>query len=82
VKSRELSADRVAEARRHLAVALGALPELDRQVLSLRLLDGLTLLEAAGALRLTTREVERRTESAMRVLSRELGIRRAARRVA
>ena len=82
MKSRAPSVDRVAESRRRLAVALGALPETDRLILSLRLLEGLSALEAAGALRITMREVERRTLSATRVLSRELGIRRAARRVA
>jgi DNA-directed RNA polymerase specialized sigma24 family protein len=82
VKSRERSADRVADARKRLADALGALPELDRLVLSLRLLEGLSALEAAGALHVTTREVERRTLSVSRVLARQLGIRLTARRVA
>ena len=82
MRSRELSADRVAEARKRLAAALEVLPELDRLVLSLRLLEGLSALEAAGALQVSAREVERRTLSASRVLSRELGIRPAARRVA
>ena len=82
MKSRAPSVDRVAESRRRLAVALGTLPEMDRLILSLRLLEGLSALEAAGALRISRHEVERRTLAASRVLSRELGIRGAARRVA
>jgi DNA-directed RNA polymerase specialized sigma24 family protein len=76
------SADRVAEARRRLAAALDALPELDRVVLSLRLLDGLSVLEVAGALHVPVSEVERRTLAASRVLARQLGVRRSQRRVA
>jgi RNA polymerase sigma factor (sigma-70 family) len=76
------SADRVAEARRRLATALDALPELDRVVLSLRLLDGLSVLEVAGALHVPVSEVERRTLAASRVLARQLGVRRSQRRVA
>lgn len=82
MKSRGSSTDRAAEARKRLAAALEALPELDRLVLSLRLLDGLSVLEAAGALQVTTHEVERRMEAASRALSRQLGLRRTARRVA
>lgn len=80
--SRVGSADRVAEARKRLAAALDALPELDRLVLSLRLLDGLSALEVAGALHVPAPEVERRTLAASRVLARQLGVRRTARRVA
>lgn len=76
------SADRVAEARKRLAAALDALPELDRVVLSLRLLDGLSVLEVAGALHVPVSEVERRTLAASRVLARQLGVRRSQRRVA
>jgi len=76
------SADRVAEARKRLAAALDALPELDRVVLSLRLLDGLSVLEVAGALHIPASEVERRTLAASRVLARQLGVRRSHRRVA
>jgi RNA polymerase sigma factor (sigma-70 family) len=76
------SADRVAEARRRLATALDALPELDRVVLSLRLLDGLSVIEVAGALHVPVSEVERRTLAASRVLARQLGVRRSQRRVA
>jgi DNA-directed RNA polymerase specialized sigma24 family protein len=80
--ARERSVDRVAEARKRVVAALEALPEPERLVLSLRLLDGLSPLEAAGALQLSAREVERRTLSAWRALSRQLGIRRPVRRVA
>jgi RNA polymerase sigma factor (sigma-70 family) len=76
------SADRVAEARKRLAAALDALPELDRVVLSLRLLDGLSVIEVAGALHVPVSEVERRTLAASRVLARQLGVRRSQRRVA
>jgi DNA-directed RNA polymerase specialized sigma24 family protein len=82
VKSRAGSTDRAAEARKRLAAALDALPELDRLVLSLRLLEELSALEAAGALHVPAPEVERRTLAASRVLARHLGLRRPARRVA
>jgi len=76
------SADRVAEARKRLAAVLDALPELDRLVLTLRLLDGLSVLEVAGALHIPAPEVDRRTRAASRALARRLGVRRTARRVA
>ncbi len=82
MKSRAPSAVGEAPTREQVAAALAALPELERVVLSLQLLEGLTTLEAAGALRLTTREVERRASMALRLLSRELGLRSALRRAA
>ena len=72
MKSHESSADRGSEARVRVAAALEALPEQDRLLLSMRLLEGLTTLESAGALRMTTAEVERRTALALRVLSRQI----------
>ena len=69
-------------ARVRLAAAIEALPELDRIVLTLRLLEGLSAIEAAGTMRLTAREVEQRTSSALLALSQELGVRRPARKAA
>ena len=82
MNSRPTSGTGEAPTREHVAVALAALPELDRIVLSLQLLEGLTTLEAAGALRLTTHDVEKRTAAALRLLSRQLGVRPALRRAA
>ena len=65
-----------------IAAALGALSERDRLILSLRLVEGLSALEAAGALRMSAREVERRTASAMRVLGREIGLASSVERAA
>ncbi len=68
--------------RVRLLAALEALPETDRLVLSLYLLERLSSLEIAGALRLTTREVEQRRVAALTSVARELGgpssLRRAA----
>ena len=82
MKSRASSGTGEGFAPEQVAAALQALPDLDRVVLALQLLDGLTPLEVAGALRVTTLEVEKRTATAMRVLSRELGVRPALRRAA
>ncbi len=60
MKSRLPSAVRRLPSRVRLAVALEAMPEPDRVVLALRLLEGLTAAEAAGALRMSAREVEQR----------------------
>lgn len=68
--------------RVRLAAAIEALPERDRQVLVLRLVEGLTTLEAAGAMKITVRELEHRYTSALLVLARELGFRPAQRRAA
>ncbi|HEY6194965.1 MAG TPA: hypothetical protein VI504_07990 [Candidatus Eisenbacteria bacterium] len=76
------SRDRRASARERLAAAVQALPELERLVLSLRLLEGLSALESAAALRVTAREVELRTTEAMRSLAQELAARAAVRRAA
>ena len=66
--------------RVRLAAAIERLPESHRLVLALRLLDGLSTLEAAGALKLTARDVESRFASALETLTGELGssIERAA----
>lgn len=69
-------------ARVRLAAALEALPEADRLVLSLRLLEGLSTLETAGATRLTAREVEKRMATALLLLARELGGAAALKRAA
>jgi DNA-directed RNA polymerase specialized sigma24 family protein len=59
--------------RIRLAAALETLPEVDRLVLSLYLLEGLTALEIAGALKLHVREVEQRRVGALATIARELG---------
>ncbi len=68
--------------RVRLAAALEAMPEPDRLVLSLRLLEGLSAVEAAGALRMSAREVEQRLGLALSSLARELGERSSLRRAA
>ena len=82
MKSRAPSSVSEAPTREQIVAAIDVLPELERLVLSLQLLEGLTPLEAAGALRLTTHEVEKRMATALRLLSRELGVRPALRRAA
>ncbi len=76
------SRDRRASARERLAAAVQALPELERLVLSLRLLEGLSALETAAALSITARGVEQRTNVALRSLAQELAARAALRRAA
>ena len=68
--------------RVRLAAAIEGLPELDRRVLELRLLEGLSALECAGTLRLSVREVERRHAAVLLLLARELASRPAQRRAA
>lgn len=75
MKARLPSRVRSLPTRVRLAAAIDALPETDRLVLSMRLLEGLSTLEAAGALRLTVREVEKRMATALLVLTHELGSR-------
>lgn len=60
--------------RDRLAAAIEALPERDRQVLALRLVEQLTPLEAAGALKLSVREFEHRYATSLLLLARELGL--------
>ena len=69
-------------ARVRLAAAIEALGEADRQVLVLRLVEGLSPLETAGTLKLTVRETELRFAAALQSLARELGARPALRRAA
>jgi DNA-directed RNA polymerase specialized sigma24 family protein len=59
--------------RVRLAASIERLPEAQRLVLALRLLDGLSAVEAAGALKLTAREVESRYTLALESLATELG---------
>jgi DNA-directed RNA polymerase specialized sigma24 family protein len=68
--------------RVRLAAAIEALPDVDRLVLSLRLLEGLSAQETAGALRVSVSEVEKRTASAMLVLSQEIAVDPSLRRAA
>ena len=68
--------------RVRLAAAIESLPEAERLVLSLRLLEGLSPLEAAGALKLEVREVEVRMNAAMDVLRQDMGVRATLRRAA
>ena len=66
--------------RVRLAAAIERLPESQRLLLALRLVDGLSPVEAAGALKTTARDVESRFASALETLADELGssIERAA----
>jgi len=68
--------------RAGLAAAIASLPERDRLVLSLRLLEHLTSLETAAALRLTSLEVERRVASALASIARTRAPRRVLKRAA
>ena len=68
--------------RVRLAAAIESLPEAERLVLSLRLLEGLSPIEAAGALKLEVREVEVRMNAAMDVLRQDMGVRAPLRRAA
>ena len=66
--------------RVRLATAIERLPESQRLVLALRLMDGLSSIEAAGALQLPTREVDSRFALALESIAGELGA--ASRRAA
>ena len=68
--------------RIRLAAAIEALPERDRHLLMLRLLEGLSALETAGALRITVREEEQRYAALLHGLAREAGVRTLLRRAA
>ena len=68
--------------RVRLAAAIESLPKAERLVLSIRLLEGLSPLEAAGALKLEVREVEVRMNAAMDVLRQDMGVRAPLRRAA
>ena len=68
--------------RVRLAAAIEALPERDRQVLALRLVEQLSPLEAAGALKLSVRDIEHRYATSLLLLARELGAKPAHRRAA
>lgn len=59
--------------RVRLAAAIERLPETQRRVLALRLLDGLSTLETAGALKLTALDVESRFTAALETLASEIG---------
>jgi len=82
VKPRVPSAVNRLPERVRLAAAIEALPERDRQVLVLRLVEQLTPLEAAGTLKLSVRELEHRYATTLLALARELGIRPAQKRAA
>lgn len=68
--------------RARVLAAIAALPEADRLVLTLRLVEELSPLEAAGALRVKVSELEKRMAASLRVLARELGVRPVVRRAA
>jgi DNA-directed RNA polymerase specialized sigma24 family protein len=55
------------------AAALETLADRERQVLSLLLLERLTMLETSVALDLTVKQVERSFQSALAAIERELG---------
>lgn len=58
-----------------LREAIDLLDERERQVLALLLVERLTVLEAAGALRMTMREVGEVYAAALQRLARETGVR-------
>ncbi len=64
------------------AAALELLADRERQVLSLLLLERLTMIEAGAALNLTVKQVERSFSAGIHNIERELGIVRSARRAA
>ncbi len=64
------------------AAALEVLADRERQVLSLLLLERLTLIETSAALNLTVKQVERSFSAGILTIERELGIVRKVRRVA
>ena len=68
--------------RVRLAAVIETLSDRDRLVLALRLLDGLTTLETAGALKLRAAEVEARLDAALNRVSDELGLATPVRRAA
>jgi len=68
--------------RARAAAALDAMSERDRLVLALRLLEGLSPLESAGALRLPERDVEQRTARSFASLAEELRLPRSPGRAA
>jgi len=64
------------------AAAIELLADRERQVLSLLLLERLTLIEASAALNLSTQQVERSFSKGIASLEAELGAARSTRRVA
>lgn len=83
--ARPLPATASPDPRARIAAALEALAAADRLVLALHLLEGMTVLEIAGALKLKAREVEQRRRAALTAIARELATavpRRARRSVA
>lgn len=64
------------------AAAIEKLADRERQVLSLLLLERLTLIETSAALDLTVKQVERSFSAGIISLERELGLARVVRRVA
>ena len=65
-----------------IVIHLRLMAETDRRVLTLRLLEGLSALEVAGALNLRRADVERRTTLALERLASELGVGESLRRAA
>jgi DNA-directed RNA polymerase specialized sigma24 family protein len=63
-------------ARIRVSAAIEKLADRERQVLSLLLLERLTPLEAAGALRMTVRQVEASFALAVETLGEESAVRR------
>lgn len=64
------------------AAILETLADRERQVLSLLLLERLTLIETSAALNLTVKQVERSFSAGIATLERELGLARSLRRAA
>ncbi len=68
--------------RVRMAAAIEALPETDRLVLTLCLLEGLSPLEASGALQTSVADIEQRLSAAMESLTLEMSVRSTLRRAA
>lgn len=68
--------------RVRMQAAIEKLEPLERQVLSLMVVEGLTALEAAGALSLSKRTVETRYATAIDAIAAETGARKTQRRAA
>lgn len=68
--------------RVRMAAAIEALPETDRLVLTLCLLEGLSSLEASGALQTSVADIEQRLSAAMESLTLEMSVRSTLRRAA
>ena len=68
--------------RVRMQAAIEKLETLERHVLSLMVVDGLTALETAGALGVSKRQVETLYQAAITTIAAETGARKSQRRAA